>query len=612
MKKPTPLALALSAAGLAVGALVAVDSSGGAGPTAFHDPALLAPVLSDGGGFCLSRARDGQSLFRYYEKVAVALSEVRPFPTRGPTADGTAYHEADPPLWDNLGALSLPVTTSSAEAQRYFDQGLRLAFAFNHAEARRAFRKAQRLDPGCALCWWGEALVLGPNINAPMAAEALEPTLVALGQAEARAPGASEWELALVEALATRYSGDLKAERADLDAAYAAAMSKVAVRFPEADHIQVLYAEALMNLSPWDYWEAGGSTPKGRTAEIVATLERVLARSPDHAGAIHYYIHMVEASDRPERAEPYARRLADAMPGAGHVVHMPFHIYFRLGKYRDAIAANQAAVAVDRAYVAQAGPEGIYPRAYYPHNLHSLMASAQMAGDGRTAVQAAEDLSGVVTEESGRAIPWVQPILAAPYFAHAQFSAPETVIALPDPGAALPYVRAMWRYARGVALARQGDTEAARGEAEAIARLGREADFSDLTSGGVPAPELVALARHVVLARIAQSAGDLAAAQEALEEGVAIQDGLGYMEPPHWYYPVRQSLGAVQLMGGDLAGAEETFRQSLVRVRHNGWALYGLREVYRRAGQAQAVAEVDRRLEQVWAGDPQALDLARL
>ncbi|MET0924162.1 MAG: hypothetical protein ABWY47_13575, partial [Xanthobacteraceae bacterium] len=324
-------------------------------------------------------------------------------------------------------------------AQRYFDQGLRLAYGFNHAEAARAFRAAQKLDPDCAMCAFGEALVLGPNINAPMDAEAVEPAMAAVLKAQQNAWSASPREQALIEAIAQRYSSDPKAERAALDAAFAAAMGAAAARFPEDDNIQVLSAEALMDLSPWDYWEAGGAKPKGKTAEIIATLETVLARSPDHPGAIHYYIHMVEASSAPERALPHAKRLAAAMPGAGHLVHMPFHIYFRVGDYKAALAANKTAVAVDEAYIAQAEPAGIYPSAYYPHNVHSLMASAQMAGDRATAVAAAEKLARVVRADAGSTIPWVQPIMAAPFFAHAQFSAPATVLALADPGDGLPF-----------------------------------------------------------------------------------------------------------------------------------------------------------------------------
>jgi tetratricopeptide (TPR) repeat protein len=319
----------------------------------------------------------------------------------------------------------------------------------------------------------------------------------------------------------------------------------------------------------------------------------------------------VEASAAPERALPHAKRLAAAMPGAGHLVHMPFHIYFRVGDYKAALAANKAAVAVDEAYIAQAAPTGIYPGAYYPHNVHSLMVSAQMAGDGATAVAAAEKLARVVKLEAARTIPWVQPVAAAPFFAHAQFSAPRTVLALAAPSDELPFVKAIWHYARGVAQAQQGNVAAARAEAAAIARL-KAGDFSALTEGGVPAPDVLELARQVVLGRIALAEGRLPAARAAFEQAAAMQDKLPYSEPPHWYYPVRQSLAAVLVRMGQLKEAEEVFRASLAQAPNNGLALYGLSEVYRRLGRKDAAAEVARRLDEAWAGDRRTLDLRRL
>src|SRR5262249_55325236 len=275
--------------------------------------------------------------------------------------------------------------------------------------------------------------------------------LAALARARQNARAASAPEQALIAALARRYSSDPKAERRALDAAYAAAMDRVAARFPQDDNVRVLRAEALMDLSPWDYWQAGGAKPKGRTADIVGDLETVLARNPRHPGAIHYYIHMMEASNAPQRALLPAKRLAAAMPGAGHLAHMPFHIYYRIGDYRSAVEANKAAVAIDEAYIAEAKPAGIYPRAYYPHNVHSLMASAEMAGDGASAIAAAEKLAHIVTPDAARTFPMAQLVAAAPFFAHARFSAPATVLAPPAPGSELPYVQAMWHYARGCA-----------------------------------------------------------------------------------------------------------------------------------------------------------------
>lgn len=333
-------------------AVLARDVSSAQRPTGVN-----ASVQGDNGQHCLSD-REGKGLFQYYRSVAVK-TELRPFRTSD-TEDlgGSAHGEIETPLWENLGELSFTITAASPRTQSYFDQGLRLAYAFNHAEARRAFRRAQNLNPDCAMCYWGEALVLGPNINAPMERQASNLALKALGRAQQKAATASERERALITALSKRYSADPGAERVALDAAYAAAMGKAAARFPKDDNIQVLYAEALMDLSPWDYWEAGGRRPKNKTAEILSTLERILARNPDHPGAIHYYIHMVEASDRPERALPYAKRLGSLMPGAGHLVHMPFHIYFRAGHYIEALTVNKAAVAADEAYMATAEPRG--------------------------------------------------------------------------------------------------------------------------------------------------------------------------------------------------------------------------------------------------------------
>jgi hypothetical protein len=605
MKRNRILIIALVAVGLITVAGAAQQVRRDA-DTPFFDPVLSVRV----GGFCLPNDADGKSLLGYYQKLA--KTELGPFPTRIDAATDTPYQLAEPPLWNNLGRLSFEVTTAIPQAQRYFDQGLRLAFAFNHAESRRAFRQAQKLDPGCALCYWGEALVLGPNINAPMEPDAAAPALAAVSQAQALAGRASEKEQALIAALSRRYSDDPQVQRAALDGAYADAMGKVAANFPGDENIQALYAEALMDLSPWDYWEAGGTKPKGRTAEILAVLEKVLAGNPDHPGAIHFYIHMVEASARPERAEPYARRLGSAMPGAGHLVHMPFHIFFRLGLYQDALAANRAAVAADEAYIAQTASEGLYPRAYYPHNVHSLMVSAQMAGDGKSAIAAADKLARVVSDEAVRAIPWVQPIKVAPYFAHAQFSSPEAILALPDPGDGLPYAKAMWHYARGVAFAGKGEVQAARQEAERIARLGAEADFSGLLAGGVPAPDVLDLARHVVQGRIAQARGDWQLAQAEFEQAVALDDKLAYSEPPYWYYPVRQTLGAVLLQAGKPMDAEAVFRASLARVPNNGWALFGLSQTYKKLGDRRAAAGVDKLLKEAWAGDRKTLDLARL
>ncbi len=471
----------------------------------------------------------------------------------------------DPPLYDNLGELSYPITTDNPMAQRYFDQGLRLAYAFNHVEAWRAFRKARQLDPECAMCYWGEAFALGPNINAPIEPAAMRQAVAAIENAKARMTDENARERALIQALEKRYSIEPEADQAALNEAYANAMGEVAARFPGDVDIASMYADALMNLSPWNYWEADGLTLKAPVGKLVETLGRALAKARNHPYAIHLYIHAMEASKAPERAEVYADRLGAQIPGAGHLLHMPFHIYFRTGRFRDAIAVNENAVAADEAYLARAGSEAseMYAFGYYPHNVHSLLESARMAGDAKTALVASRKLPGLLSDSVTAAVPWVQMIEAAPYFAHAQFSDPAITLREPDPGNRFPYVKAMWHYARGVALAARGDTNAARREADAIAVIGKDEDISALDAGGVPASELLRLARRVVAGRIAQAEHNYERAVGEFRQAVKIQDSLFYMEPPFWYYPVSQSLGAALLQADRFTDAETVFRESL-------------------------------------------------
>lgn len=524
-------------------------------------------------------------------------TETRPFPTPAMKAD-----DGLPPLYDNLGHLHLPAGTQNARAQRYFDQGLRWAFAFNHAEAQRAFRAAQQEDPRFALAHWGEALVLGPNINAPMLPEAVAPAWSALAKALELAAAAPAKDRALIAALGKRYSPDAEADRAALDAAYADAMKRVAAQFPDDDTLATLYAESVMDTQPWDYWEAAGTKPKGRAAEAFSALERVLRRHPEHPGAIHLYIHAMESSATPERALPHARRLAALMPGAGHIVHMPAHIYYRLGMYREALDINKRAMAADEAYFRSAPSDPLYKSAYYPHNIHFVLFSAQMGGDGDTAIDAAGKLDAALDDDTIARYPLLEPIKAAPYLAHAQFSTPGTVLALESPPGNQVLVSALAHYARALAHAANKDVDAARREIGAIAALENSADFKPYTDWYVPAREIVQTARLVAQARLADAQGDLDGAAEAYRDAIAIEDSLSYMEPPYWYYPIRQSLGSVQLRQGQLDAAEHTLRESLLRVRGNGWALAGLAEVYQRKGNAAAEHRTRQAWRRAWLG----------
>jgi tetratricopeptide (TPR) repeat protein len=524
-----------------------------------------------------------------------------------------AFADTEPPLWTGLGSITYKITTTNERAQAYFDQGLRLAYAFNHAEAQRAFRMAQKLDPDCAMCFWGEALVLGPNINLPMQEDAVAPAFAAAQKAKSLAGKANPREQALIGALAARYGSDPKAARAPFDAAYAVEMAKVATQFPDDDEIATFYAEAVMDLSPWNYWKQGGREPNPQSVPIVPTLERVLARNPNHPGAIHLYIHAVEASDRPKRAEPYADRLRGAIPGAGHLVHMPSHIYYRVGRYLDALEDNKTAVKVDEKYLADTtAPMGVYRLGYYPHNVHFVMASAQLAGDGQTVIAAAEKLRELIPDEAARGIAMVQPVKAAPYFAHAQFSAPETILALPDPGDTIPYVKAMWLYARGVALAARGDFAGAVTVADAIEALERTADFKVLNDSNIPAQEVLRIARTLILARVAQAKGDKRTAIVRFEQAAALQDALHYTEPPYWYYPIRQSLAAALLQAGRYAEAERQFHRALSRAPSNGWSYFGLVELYKARGDTTAARKAEADLARTWIGDRKLLQISNL
>lgn len=564
------------------------------------------PLFADPGSVCGSPFAKG-AMLRTLVQVA-AKSENAPFQT----ATMQAATGGEVPLYKDLGQLGFKVGTRNARAQAYFDQGLRLAFGFNHAEAQRAFQAAQQLDPECAMCYWGEALVLGPNINAPMPPEANPPALAALAKAKALSDRAAPKERALIEALARRYSDDPKAERATLDAAYADAMRQVARRFPKDDTLQALYAEAAMDTQPWDYWEAGGTRPKARAADFVPALEAVLKRNPAHPGAIHLYIHAVEASDRPERALPFARRLAALMPGAGHIVHMPAHIYYRVGMFRESLAANKQAIAIDERYFTTSPSDPMYKMGYYPHNIHFVLVSAQMGGDGATALEAAAKLDAVMPNEAVKQFPSLEPIKGALYSTHAMFSPPDTILALPAPADGLTLVGAMHHYARAIAFAANKDTAGAQQEIDALAKIEAGADFKPYAAWQVPAKEIVQTARQVASARLAEARGDLDAAAQAFKAAIAIEDALSYMEPPYWYYPVRQSLGALKLRQGKLDEAEKAFRDSLGRVRNNGWALAGLAEVYRQQGRKDSQAATEKAFAKAWFGPKTGPALERL
>jgi tetratricopeptide (TPR) repeat protein len=499
------------------------------------------------------------------------------------------------PLLPNLGTLHRTITTTDVQAQRYFNQGLRLYYAFNHAEALRAFREAQRIDPDCLMCVWGAAMALGPNINAPMdsASEAMAIGAAKRGLLLLNRVGASEHERALVRAVAVRYLDLAAVTRAGRDSAYADAMARLAQRAPDDVDVLSLAAEATMDLSPWAYWTREGVARPG-TAQALRWLERGMKLNPSHPGACHFYSHAVEAV-QPERAVGCAERLAALMPGAGHLVHMPAHIYIRVGRWADAIAVNQHATHADAQYFD--GPhtpnDAFYAAAYRSHNYHFLTLAAVMAGASKTAIDASRQVVKIVTPEVARMAPVVQPMLAVPVQTLLTFGRWDEVLATPLPPEDLRVARAHFWYARGVAFAALGRLAEARATIDSIRDAARSlADGEPLIT--------LQIAARMVEGEMALRTGDASGAVRAFTEAVRLEDGLSYMEPPTWYHPVRQSLGKALLAAGDARAAEQAYRADLKRFPENGWSLRGLSQSLSAQGRTEEARAVDERFTTAW------------
>jgi tetratricopeptide (TPR) repeat protein len=484
------------------------------------------------------------------------------------------------PLYTNLGAHHYAVTTALPLAQRYFDQGLRLYYAFNHAEAARAFREAQRLDPACAMCFWGEGLALGPNINAPMDSAAEVAAHAAVQRALARRGRGSEEERGLIAALATRYRATPGGDRAPFDSAYARAMLALTQRFPQNREIAVLAAEAGMDLRPWNYWTrtgAKGWTPAPGMSGVQRLLDRVIAADPTHPGACHFYIHFVEEA-HPERAVACAERLANAMPGAGHLVHMPGHIYIRVGRYEDAIRVNHHAVHADESYIRDQRPGfGTYTAGYYPHNYDFLAFAAAMAGQEALALEAADKLAALATPYMiGPGMTFAEHHAARQLQLRVRFERWEEILALPAPPAAAPYLRAIRHYARGRALVARGSTAPAEVELESLRRLAVDPGLAGVRIEFNEAPRILAVAVEVLAGQLLAARHDYPGAIRRLEAGVRAEGALKYGEPPEWSIPVRQELGAMFLAAGRPADAARVYREDLAAFPKNVWSARGL------------------------------------
>jgi tetratricopeptide (TPR) repeat protein len=507
------------------------------------------------------------------------------------------------PLYTDLGSHHKRISTKAPAAQQYFDQGLRLVYGFNHREAIRSFTRATELDPTCAMCYWGIALAYGPHVNAPMDATGGVAAYAAVQKALSLRSQATAQERAYIAALERRYEAESPADRARLDASYSRAMEKVARTYPKDLDAATLYAESLMDLRPWNYWRPDG-TPYPGTKEIVQELERILTRNPNHPGACHYYIHAVEAVN-PKAAVSCAERLARLMPGAGHMVHMPAHIYIRVGRWNDAVQANHHAIHADEEFIDGQRPMGIYPLAYYPHNIHFFAFASTMAGHSAQAIEAARTLAAKVNLDAARQVGMLQEML--PYYALTltTFGKWDEVLAAPLPPEDIRFSYAMASYARGVAHTAKGEWE------EAQAALGTVTAADAATSEGAEGKTALSIAVHALSGEIATRRGDLDAGISHFREAAKIEAGGLYFEPPKWYYPIRHSLGAALVKAERHAEAETVYREDLRRFPENGWSLFGLVQALRAQGKKNEAAATEARFRRAWADTDVTLTASR-
>jgi tetratricopeptide (TPR) repeat protein len=525
--------------------------------------------------------------------------------------DTPAPSGAVAPRLQNVGKHTFEVTTKSEQAQRFMSQGLNLTYGFNHAEAGRAFAEAARLDPDLAMAYWGQALVLGPNINAPMPPEDEEKALKHIRKAQSLKPKASQRERDYIDALAVRYTGKAD-DRAAADQAYAGAMRTLHEKYPDDLDAATLYAESVMDLRPWNYWTRDGQ-PYAQTHDIIKPLDKVLATDPDHPGALHYWIHLWEASNTPEKAEAAADRLLPLAPGAGHLVHMPGHLFQRVGRYSDAVKANQMAIVADEDYITQCKAQGLYPMAYYPHNVHFLWFAASMNGESRLAIDAANKTAAAIPPEALKDVPLLQTFMLTPDYALVRFGKWDEILAAPAPRADTLFTRGVRHYARGMALIRKKDLAGAAKEIDAVRTIARDPKLIE-----APTSMSLNLADSVLRVAIDVLDGELAAAQGSYDKAIAhldravrYQDALIYTEPDDWHQPVRHNLGAVLLEAKRPVEAESVYWDDLRMHPKNGWALYGLAQAMRAQGKNDQARLAEADFKKAWANADVTLTASR-
>ena len=512
-------------------------------------------------------------------------------------------------LVTGLGDLHHPVSTKNPQAQQFFDQGLRFIYAFNHDEAARSFQHAAKLDPKLAMAYWGVAEAVGPNYNDPADPDRYKQAHDAVQKAVDLSAEASPSDQAYIQALAKRFPEDPKSDLKKAAEDYRDAMRQVVSEFPDDLDAATLFAEAGMNLHPWGLWHVDG-TPEAGTEEIVSTLESVMKRDPNHLGAIHYYIHAVEASPNPERALAGANKLAALAPAAGHIVHMPAHVYIRTGDYEAAVKTNEKAAEVDRAYIKATGVQGIYPMMYYSHNLHFIAMCAAMNGNYAESRKNADLLTANVGPHV-KEVPPLEGFMTVPMAVEIRFHHWNEILKIPQPDAAMKTATVFWHFGRGMALAGTGKVADAEAEYKIVSEA-EEATPPDVIFQmpiNNKAKDIMKIAKDVLGAKIAVAKKDNNGAVVMLREAVAIQDTLKYGEPPDWFFPVREALGATLLMSGDAAGAEKVFREDLERNLRNPRSLWGLHQALLRQKRGYDAGFVEKQFEASWKGGTHALKL---
>ena len=515
--------------------------------------------------------------------------------------DHSAHQQAKPAtLMSGYGDLHHPVSTSNPQAQQFFDQGLRQIYAFNHNEAARSFQRATELDPKLGIAYWGVAEAVGPNYNDPASDERFAAAHVAIQKAVDLSTNASPAEQAYIQAMVLRFPADPKADRRQAAEAYHDAMREVSKKFPDDLDAATLFAESGMNLNPWGLWLVDGS-PREGTNEIVATLESVMRRDPNHLGAIHYYIHATEASANPDRALAGANKLAALAPGAGHIVHMPAHVYIRTGDYEAAVKTNEQAAAVDRAYLKATGVQGIYPAMYYSHNLHFIAMCSAMNGNYEEAKKNADMLAAHVGPYV-KDMPMVEGFMTIPMAVDIRFHKWADILKMPQPDPAMQVTTFFWHFARGMALAGKGRTSEAEAEYKIVsaAEAATPPDAIFQMPIDNKAKDILKIAENVLGAKIAMAKHDSSGAFPLLRQAVAIQDTLNYGEPPDWFFPVRESLGAALLISGNATQAEKVFRDDLDRNPRNPRSLFGLREALKAQNRGYDAQFVDKQFQSAW------------